>query len=148
LYEYYPLKVPPVLTVSNSVVETGIAIVCSCMPAFSTFAKHMLKHSSFLVSIRSVLSRYGPVSSNKATCNSSKYSHSPAQAFESKRSRLVMPDFRSTAQDDSYVELQDPNGHAWTAGQYSAHVVHPTGPNDLGSWGAAGIAKTVAVEVV
>lgn len=137
--------------VINSIVETAIAIICSCMPAFASFARHVGKDSGFLMSLRSVLGRYAPGSSGRSTEKSLGFSHPPSSASDSIQSRRMGPGFGQDTPGNSYIELRDPRGgYKWTAGNYSAHVVHPIGTNDSGpsSYRSGGIAKTVAVEVV
>ncbi|KAK4163960.1 hypothetical protein QBC43DRAFT_318474 [Cladorrhinum sp. PSN259] len=142
-----------------SIVECNVAIICSCMPALASFSRHVFKNSSFLVSIRSVLSRYGGSSSgSKGGISSGKggsHKFSDAPSYPS----TAAPEFSRLGQGDkNYIELSDAHSHGstenmrqqWKAGAWSPasgnNSQHSHSHSHTQSGG--GIVRTVAVDIV
>ena len=127
-----------------SSVEINIAIICSSMPACSSFAKHVFEKSSLFGSFRSLFNQYILSSKTKGSSKKSKSSYDssyPAGVDHSERSmgsKTLLP-------ENGYVELQEAKSYvrtnqiSATDGYHQSTRSHPY---------QQGITRTVEMDIV
>ncbi|KAI0395441.1 hypothetical protein F5Y17DRAFT_198497 [Xylariaceae sp. FL0594] len=143
LYYRYKLSFTPDVNwnegnfISLSIVETNLAIICSCMPACASFLKHIFRDTKFLVSLRSVFSRFTLNSRSQDDLEKMNQPvRSSAPGNSEPRHRL----------NPHYLELAEVPGPVWAGAGGGMGSVRCSG--DSGPYQPGAIRKTVTVDVV
>ncbi|GAW15638.1 hypothetical protein ANO14919_050570 [Xylariales sp. No.14919] len=119
------------------VVEINIAIICSCMPALASYMKNISGDSKFLVSLRSILSRFTFSSPSQGSVGQVKYSDSSSVRDRGERERRFYP---------HYVETRAVVSFVGTDSSYNTDAVRRSPNPD--PYQPGGIRKTITVDVV
>ncbi|KAI0412417.1 hypothetical protein F5X98DRAFT_367289 [Xylaria grammica] len=143
LYYRYLLSFTPDINwnegnfICMSVVEINIAIICSCMPALASYMKNISGDSKFLVSLRSVLSRFTFSSPSQGSVGQVKYSDPSSVRDRGERERRFYP---------RYVETRAVVSFVGTDSSYNTDAVRRSPDPD--PYQPGGIRKTITVDVV